>query len=448
MSKSGHFTQSNLFLIYAVAVIVRLLFIGLYPGVNYYNGISNEYINVASNLVHGHGLTMFVDIARYNSGLTHFAYEPFISRPIGYVLFTALPILLVGVVPAAIQILQALVTGFGAVLVYRLSREIFANRAWNERVATFAGLLAACWPNQARFEIALLPDGLTTLIMLGLTVSLVRYLKYHHRRDLLIAAGVLAISIFFRPDLVLFPAFFFVAVGLRRSFAVSFRATIVLVIGLALAIGLNTWKNYAISGVPLALNLGSGTTMFEGISQFGDTLGTTYADERLAHNYFNSKDLFYPDGVENDRRVWHTAIDTIAHHPWFYATVVARRVPLMFTVRGLYYIDTGSRADPGKDLAKQGTAGIEKKLTSDPVRAGVTALSALAGWALVVLGFLGIWLTRRRHEGLVFVPTLVLFYFVSTHLLTNVEPRYFYPCVPLLMPFAAYAVVRRRPTAR
>jgi hypothetical protein len=222
------------------------------------------------------------------------------------------------------------------------------------------------------------------------------------------------------------------------------RSTLVLAAVLAVAIGINTWKNYAISGVTLPLNLGSGTTMFEGISQFGDTLGTTYADERLAHNYFNSKDLFYPDGVKNDRLVMQIAIDTIVHHPWFYATVVARRVPLMFTVRGLYYIDTGSRADPSKDLAKQGAAGVEKKLTRDPVRAAVTVLSALGGWLIVILGFLGMWRARKRHEGVIFVPALVLFYFIATHLMTNVEPRYFYPCVPLLMPFVVYVIARGR----
>lgn len=443
MSKSG-ITQSNVFLIYALAVVARLVFVGLYPGVNYYNGISNEYVNVASNLVHGHGLTMYVDVAPYNSGLSQFVYEPFISRPVGYVLFMALPFFVAGVTPVVVQILQALVTGFGAVLVYRIAREIFAHRTWNEKVATWAGLIAALWPNQARFEIALLPDGLTTLVMLGLTLSLVKYLKYHHARDLWIAASVLGLSIFLRPDMVLFPAFFFVAVWLRRSFAFSLRPAVVLAGVLALAIGINTWKNYAIRDVFLPLNLGSGTTMFEGISQFGDTLGTTYADERLAHNFFNSKDLFYPNGIENDQRIWNIAVDTIQHHPWFYTTLVARRIPLMFTVRGLYYLDTASRADPNKDFTKQGAAGVEKKLSSDPVRAGVTILSALGGWLLVVSGFLGMWLTRRRHEGLVFVPALVLFYFISTHLLTNVEPRYFYPCVPLLIPFAVYAIVRRR----
>jgi 4-amino-4-deoxy-L-arabinose transferase-like glycosyltransferase len=116
----------------------------------------------------------------------------------------------------------------------------------------------------------------------------------------------------------------------------------------------------------------------------------------------------------------------------------------MFTVRGLYYVDTASRADPNKDLAKQGAAGVEKKLSSDPVRAGITVLSALGGWIVVLLGFLGMWLARKRHEGIVFVPALVLFYFILTHLLTNVEPRYFYPCVPLLIPFAVYAIYRRR----
>ncbi len=390
-----HFPLSTPSKFFLLGVAVRLAFIALFPGINYY------------------GLNVFVDVAPWSSGLVHFAYEPFIGRPVGYVLFTAAIWLVSGISPVAIQIAQAIITAFSVVLVYKLALELFSNLdvAQSSRIAKYAALLAAVWPNQARFEIALLPDGLTTLIMLGLALELTRFYKALAWKHLTYAALILAFSIVLRPDLVLFPAFIFVAllipgIGRKKAesgkwivdskgnsvpsplFTIHFplsttlRATAILVIPLAIAIGLNTWKNYALSGEIVPLNLGSGTTMYEGISQFGDTLGTTYADERLAHNVFNTKELFYPHGVEHDRMAWRTAVDTIEHHSFYYATVVLRRIPLLFTVRGLYFSDTVSLSDPKNDLSKRFPGKYIAMFKEHPVQAGVRFLSPLLGWTI------------------------------------------------------------------
>ncbi len=426
------------FKIFLLAVVVRLLFVALFPGVNYYNGITNEYLNAANNLVHGNGLNVWVDIAPFNSGQVHFAFEPFIARPIGYVLFCASVLGTIGFSVISIQFLQAIVTAMSAVLVYRLSREVFEFTKGRDSISRFAAIFAAVWPNQARFEIALLPDGLTTLIMLGLALTLTRYAKHHATKHLVQAALLLALSIFLRPDLVLFPGFLFLALLLMRQPREAVKGSLVIGLVLAAAIGLNTWKNWEVGHKIVPLNLGSGTTMYEGISQFGDTLGTTYADERLAHQKFNTKELFYPNGVENDRMVWQEAIDTIKHHPWYYATVVARRIPLMFTVRGLYFSDTVNLSDPNNDLAKRFPGKYIAMFKDHPVQAGVRFLSPIMGWLLVIVGFWGLVLAWRKDHHAHAIVATILFYFISTHLITNVEPRYFYPAVPLLYPYAIF----------
>jgi 4-amino-4-deoxy-L-arabinose transferase-like glycosyltransferase len=427
-------TDVRLFLL---GVAVRLLFVALFPGINYYNGLTMEYLNPTYNLVQGHGLNVFVDIAPWSSGQVHFAYEPFIGKPVGYVLFCAAILLLTGIQPVAIQIVQAIVTSFSVVLVYKLSLELFSKSERRETIAKYAALLTAIWPNQARFEIALLSDGVTTLIILGLALELTRFNKTLEWKHLTWAGIILAFSIFFRPDLVLFPTFFFVAAFAMMPKLSVIRATLTLVLMLAVTIGFNTWMHYRMSGEIVPLNLGSGSTMYEGISQFGDTLGTTYADQRVAHYVFNTKEMFYPNGVQNDRMVWRTAIDTIEHHPWFYATVVLRRIPLMFTVRGLYYSDTESHVNPKNDLVKQFPGKYIAMVKDHPVEVAVRFLSPFAGWLLVIAGFWGLVKFLKRDMREHYMVALLLFYFISTHLLTNVEPRYFYPVVPL---FYAYAV--------
>jgi len=448
-------TDVRLFLL---GVAVRLLFVALFPGINYYDGITKEYLNCVNNLIHGHGLNVLVDIAPWSSGRVEYAYQPFIGRPVGYVLFCAAISFATGIVPVVIQIVQAIVTGFSVILVYKLSLELFRSLPQRFTIAKFAALLAAVWPNQARFEIALLPDGLTTLITLWLALELVRAIRSPRWSGWVRIGLILALSIFLRPDLVLFPAFLFVLLLLSVPFSRAIKATAIVVAILGIAVGINTWKNYALSGETVPLNLGSGTTMYEGISQFGDTLGTTYADERLAHNIFNTKDLFYPHGVENDRMVWRIAIDTIKHHPGYYATVVLRRIPLLFTVRGLYFSDTVSLSNPQNDLSKRFPEKYIAMLKEHPLQASVRFLSPLLGWLLVIIAFVGIIKVFRlpllkkegqnsrsefegwsRGHGMI---ALLLFYFIVTHLMTNVEPRYFYPAVPLLYPYALFALKR------
>jgi hypothetical protein len=210
-------------------------------------------------------------------------------------------------------------------------------------------------------------------------------------------------------------------------------------------IALNTWKNYAISGDIVPLNLGSGTTMYEGISQFGDTLGTTYADERVARDKLNTKELFYPNGPENDKKLFGEAIEIIKQHPGFYAQLLLKRIPLMFTVRGLYFSDSVSMLDPNDDLAKRFPDKYISMAKSRPVELAVRILSPLLGWALVILGFWGLIKALRTDWRTHIMIATLLLYWVLSHLATNVEPRYFYPAAPLLYGYAVWAIGNLQP---
>lgn len=425
----GFVTQVFLF-----AVAVRLLFVLLFPGINYYGGITGEYLDVVNNLFDGHGLTQYVDIAPYDSGREQFEYMPFVARPIGYVLFLCLG----GGVPVIAQILQAVLTALSVVLVYKLASLLFGGFTNGERIARASAILAAVWPNQARFEIALLPDGPATLIMLGLSYKITQYAMLHEPKYLWHASWILALSIFVRPDFVLFPIFFFIAALILVNVRHAITSTALMLSLLAVMIGLNTWKNYAISGETVPLNLGSGTTMYEGISQFGDTLGTTYADDRVANFKLNTKELFYPNGPENDRMLFKQAVEIIKEHPGFYAMLLLKRIPLMFTVRGLYFSDSVSYLDPNDDLANRFPDKYFAMAKTHPVELGVRILSPLLGWAIVLLGFFGLIKALQHNWRAHIMIAALLLYWISSHLVTNVEPRYFYPAVPLLYAYVMY----------
>ena len=443
MLKQKQVLSSPLFRIFLLAIAVRLVFVWLYPGSAYYSGITGEYLDAAKNLLSGHGLSAYVDVAPFSSGATHFTYLPFIGRPIGYVLYFVVIALFVGMQPIAFQIGQAIITSCSVFLVAALVRESFGPSDRTERIVKWAAILAAVWPNQARFEIALLPDGIVTLIMLAIPLLLIKYIHSRNSKYLFYAALTLGASIFFRPDLVLLPPFLLVALLLILPWKETLKIAVLLGVVLAIAVGINTWKNYAISGEIVPLNLGSGTTMYEGISQFGDTLGTTYADERVSHNVFDTKQLFYPNGKTNDQKLFVIAVDTIKHHPWFYATVVLRRIPLMFTVRGLFFSDSVSFSKPSDDLSQRFPGRYIAMFKEKPIEFVVRMLSPLLGWLLLTCGGIGLLLAMRGDAKAHQLLAIFLFYYIATHLMTNVEPRYFYPAVPLLYGYAIFLLQRR-----
>ena len=53
----------NILRIGLLGVAIRLLFILVFPGPDYYAGISNSYVDVATNIVEGRGITIPSSIA-------------------------------------------------------------------------------------------------------------------------------------------------------------------------------------------------------------------------------------------------------------------------------------------------------------------------------------------------------------------------------------------------
>src|SRR5438094_427346 len=103
---------------YVIAVLVRFSFIAIFPGTNYFGGVSERCLDVAKNVVEGRGYVFYVNIAQFGQP-DHYSYESFIDKPIGYPTFLAAIFFIFGFSPVAAQIIQALLVSLGVIIIYR-----------------------------------------------------------------------------------------------------------------------------------------------------------------------------------------------------------------------------------------------------------------------------------------------------------------------------------------
>ncbi len=397
----------------------------VFPGPNYFEGISRSYLEVAENILDGKGIVTLVDVAPVSQP-SAWRYEPFIDRPLGYVFLILIPLALGGG-PAAIQVLHVALSAATAVMTVHVGRKL-----GSETSAWVAGFLYALWPLSARFEIAVLPDAVMPFFLVG-SVTLFLAASQKPSMTLLFATGLLAgVACTMRPDVVFLPAVFLIAIALQRS-PRRLLAGAVLVLGTVTVLAAHTIRNYkATQGSVVPLGLGNGISMWEGISQFGDTLGTVYGDERMA-TLEGYRSWAYPDGVERDRKRFREAVDIIAEHPWWYTTVMLRRIPVLLTPD---WIMTRAFAPSYKEYRDQSDEhSVLSYVVDYPLASAIRALLMVLQYVSLALAALA--LAVRRAEPLLWLPGMVILYYILIHIPTNAEARYFYPVIPLVLLLAA-----------
>jgi 4-amino-4-deoxy-L-arabinose transferase-like glycosyltransferase len=421
--------RSTLLRLGVVACAFRLIFILIFPGPNYFEGISRSYLEVADNVLEGRGLVTYVDIAPLTSPEPHWSYEPFIDRPLGYLFLILVPYAISGS-PIAIQVLHAVLSSFSTVLLFLLAR-----RLMSERSALIAAWLYALWPLSARFEIAVLPDSVMSFFLLLSLYLLIRGTEKTQPSPWYFAAGLsLGTGMTMRPDILLLPFFLAAPFLFFRPTRSHWRGVFLMFVGVTLIVGGHTVRNYRVTGGEiLPLGLGNGISMWEGISQFGDTLGTLYGDERLAQ-LEGYKGWAYPDGIERDRKRFREAIGIILDHPIWYTGVMLKRLPVLLT--------------PDWIMTRKFTPSLKQFLDENP-RATVWEyaskypLATLIRIALLLLQyatlFLALFATLQNLKNFpLFLPAVVIFYYIIIHIPTNTEARYFYPAIPFVLLLASH----------
>lgn len=421
--------QNKILVIAYVAFFVRLLFVLIFPGPNYFEGISHSYIEVAENILQGKGVVTYVDVAPLSSASPHWTHEPFFDRPLGYVFLILLPYAIVST-PVGIQLLHAILSALSAVLLYQIGQKLFS-----ERTAWWGALLYAAWPLSARFEIALLPDAVMPFFLLLTLWCLLKAVTSARAVYWYFLSGVACgIGMTMRPDILLLPLFLLIAFPFLKSFPKRFNGAIAMLLGIALIIGAHTARNYAVTGGKIVpLGLGNGISMWEGISQFGDTLGTVYGDEKMA-KIEGYRSWAYPDGIERDRKRFKEAVEIILNHPGWYAGVMVKRVPMLLTPDWIMTRKFSPSLKEFLDTSSENTLG--GYVSSYPLAAVTRLALVVLQYITLILAFVAV--VKDFKNRLLYLPALVIFYYISIHVPTNTEARYFYPVIPFVILLAVH----------
>jgi len=205
-------------------------------------------------------------------------------------------------------------------------------------------------------------------------------------------------------------------------------------LGAAIILGAHAIRNYEATGGKIApLGLGNGISLWEGISQFGDTLGTVYGDERMTQleGYHT---WAYPNGVERDRKRFTEAVSIISQHPLWYTGLMIKRLPFLLTPD---WIMTNRYVPSLKGFLKSSTDNsVIGYVRRYPLASALRAFLILLQYSALVLAAIAVWKAKRKI--LIFLPALIVFYYVVLHLVTNAEARYFYPAIPFVLMLASY----------
>lgn len=421
--------KRRVLLIAAAAFFLRLLFIIIFPGPNYFAGISRGYMDVAGNVLRGKGVVTYVDVAPISSTSPQWSYEPFIDRPLGYLFLILLPH---SVDPSAIgiQLLHAFLASCSVLLLFLVSRLMVPEKA-----SLLSAGLYALWPLSGRFEIAPLPDAVMSFFLLAALYVLLKAMQLSKPGRLYLLAGFIwGIGMTMRPDILFLPLVFMVVLFFSRRDHNALKVAALILVGVLLILVPHTLRNYAATGGRIVpLGLGNGISMWEGISQFGDTLGTVYGDERMSR-LEGYQTWAYPDGINRDQRRFKEALQIIADHPAWYAGVMLRRMPVLLT--------------PDWIMTRKFTPSLKEHLDESPansvwaylkqfpvaslIRGGLIFLQ-YGAMAFAVVGF---W--KARTNRLLWLPAVIVFYYVVIHIPTNTEARYFYPAIPFLLLLAGH----------
>jgi hypothetical protein len=433
--------KNTLVFLFVAGFLIRCIFIALYPGANYYAGSSYRYLDIANNVVSGHGLSIHVDTSKISSPIRQFVYQPFIDKPAGYSLFITGIISIFGYTLIPIQIIHALLMAFIGPLFFLTCERVTKNFNYS----LLCGFLGAVWLNTARFDVVVLPEALAAL-PIAITLYLFS-IKYEARREIwkfgLLGGICIGIGTLLRADVALLPAFLFIAIWIISGFKYSFRLFVPFVIAMAAVISWQTVFNYTGSGgkiIPLGYS--NGIAAFEGISQFGDTLGTVYSDDRLKI-LEDQSDLYYPRGPERDAERTKKAISIIKERPFWYFKTVLKRIPILLAPRGLFIIgDTHPTLKTSDDFTQKFPASLFAEFRESPLTALIKILSSLLGFILIIFAMLGCLKWRKNYQ-IWLLPFSVVAYFFLSHIPLNVEPRYFFPAVPFLIPLAGTFFIRK-----
>jgi hypothetical protein len=257
-----------------------------------------------------------------------------LAHPPGYPLAAALLFALTGESDAALRLLQLLCDAISVIFVFLIALELT-----NKRVAVVAGVLAALSPQLAYNSLLLLPDSLAMLPLLMAVYLFIRAAGQERGWINLVAAGALVgLSCWLRPNALALPLFMAALVPFVFRRGRRVRAAVVIAGASLLIIAPLTLRNRIVFKRFVPVSLGSGVTMLEGIADYDrkGEFGLPQTDmevlQQEARDYGRADyagSLYNPDGIERERARAARGLAVIRAHPFWFASVMARRAASM-----------------------------------------------------------------------------------------------------------------------
>jgi hypothetical protein len=321
--------------------------------------------------------------------------------------------------------------------------------AYGWRTGVAAGVLAALSPLLAFYGATPLADSPTAWVVVGGAWMLLLAMKRLSWRWALGAGLMLGASCWMRANALLLGVWcalallFFVRAGWR----VRLRLSASLALGVLLLVMPVILRNSRAFHAFVPGGMGLGTNLWEGIGETsrGAEFGAVFSDANVVEQERAEMGLapdaplvlYWPDGLERDRQRMRKSVAVIREHPFWFASVMAKRM-------------AGMLKYAGEPVAHMGTPGIN--VTSrkclppgwdkSPAGWGVNLLGMLQSvlrYLLLPLMLVGAHLAFRRDwRAGALLLTIILYYLVVGSML-HTELRYGLPMQALLFIFAGLA---------
>ncbi|MEO6390880.1 MAG: glycosyltransferase family 39 protein [Pyrinomonadaceae bacterium] len=391
------------------------------------SGLTRGYANDARTLLSG-------DIGLFVRGPNPPSDANVLAHPPGY------PILMAAVFGAhgslnAVRVVQLLVSSGSAVLVFLIALQFLPWRA-----AWLAGGLVALSPQLAYNSLLLLPDSLSIFPILLALWLLLRRGRAGDWVNLIGCGALFGLSLWLRANMLLLPVF--IAVALAAFILPPGRRwrSLAIVAGAILLIAPLTIRNAIVFGRFIPISLAGGVTLMEGIADYDHegrfSLPRTdmrvidmEAREQNRPDYRNS--LFNPDGVERERERTRRSVRLIGAHPFWFATVIARRDLMMLRLERVPAIAPAKQGAETGPLLLRWAGGLLRLVQ----RAFITAVF----WPLALAGLILVWRRRELRAPAMLLLTVVI-YLLAVQSWLHTEYRYVQIIQYVSLLFAAFAL--------
>lgn len=387
--------EKHKWVIFVVALLIRLAYVIFFaqlegPGLDTWG-----YDRLAKSLVFGEG------------------YPQEVRWPPLFPIFLAGIYALFGPSFFFVKIIQAAIGSFTCLLIFLIGKESF-----DEKIGLLSGLLAVFYPGFISYTGLVLTETLTAFLVATSIYLLIKAIAHKNKWRWYIFAGlILGLANLCRSEMLFFPIF--VLGGLLIIYKNKKQALIgFLILSSVAAITISPWtvRNFILFHKLIPVTVGLGRALWLG----------SYPQEWTEYHFDREpiKTLYKESTqIEFNDKLMKMGIENIKNHPFLY---------LKFSIKKFFRFWITSHSNTIRGLEESFVSTIQNK----KYKILFQKLIFLAiNMGIIFLGFLGIFITRRRK--MVSLLLAIIIYKVLLHMALFSAPRFQIHIMPVMLVFSA-----------